>query len=157
METIQHNSEHINSFLTTSLNDIYNSIAVNNVNFDFENLSVNEILIEYLELIISKYNSSLKTLLTDEIMKLPNHETMINELFILFLKYSANKGIRDISVIFSCYCDYFDFQYNIIYCMFHEKLQNLLKKDLIRLIGNKEYSRLQSKYNIKKQFTLFDL
>nr|DAY09577.1 MAG TPA: hypothetical protein [Caudoviricetes sp.] len=159
----QNNSEQINDFLTTSLSNIYGSITFIDINFDFEYNNINNWLTKILEAYIDKYNNKLKTLLVVEILQLPNYETMINQLFVNYLKLVLELGkkqkFNDVILIYTNFCDYFDFEYNKLYIVLHEKIQNLLKNQLIKKIGKSQYQKIEAKYSKSeiKQFTLFDL
>lgn len=153
-----------NEFLTTSIGEIYSSITFIDKNFNFEELSKEEFCIRNLENVIKKYNIKLLTLSKDDIVKLPNIDTMLNQLFVIYLKSTLENGkknrFNDIMVIFNVFCEYFDFEYHYIYVKLHQKIQDIIKKQLISRIGIncfKKYEKQFSTQNDNKILTLFDL
>jgi hypothetical protein len=139
------------SFLDNDMEGIYRSLSVqDDSNFEIKNDSL--FVTEVMERIFD-----VKFLSMDNV-KLQNNVNLLNINFVALLKECFSLKFKKISVIYICYCDYFDLDYNKTYLAFQDKLQNLIKKTLINLVGIKEFNKHKLKASNGVEIpSLFDL
>lgn len=142
----------INSYNPSDLSNIYKQIAVE-PDMLFDVSDEKEFLIECIEKIFDK------NFLLIETTELLCDVNKLNISFVTLLKFcrSLPKPYNKIHQMFIQYCDYFDLPYNKCFLLLHEKLQNLIKKGCIEMIGQKKFNKIDNQINPNKIFTLFDL
>jgi hypothetical protein len=141
-----------NSYNISDLSNIYKQIAVEpDILFDVN--EEKQFLIECIQKVFDEKFLLIETnLLINDIDKLNNS-------FVVLLKfcYGLKKPYTQTHKVFLEYCDFFDLPYNKCFVSLHEKLQKLIKKGCIEMIGEKKFKKIDNINNPNKIFTLFDL
>lgn len=140
-------------YSTADLQNLYRQISVSDHN-NFDELAEQNYVIKIMEL---KFDSDFKTIDSQILIRDINK---LNLQFVSLLKYcKEDSDFKKINIIFTVFCDYFDLPYNLCFKAFHEKLQNLIVLSYQRVIGLKEYGKIEERLNpiSERPMTLFDL
>lgn len=136
------------------ISNIYTKLSINDeIDFDFNNENKN--IINFIEKCFENDN-----FLQIETKKLTEDTNLINNSFVKLIKFCINEKFEKFGNIFINYCDYFDLDYRDTFLKLHEKLQKLIERSCVCLIGEKTYKKYKNKNNINKNLniiTLFDL
>jgi len=95
-----------------------------------------------------------------ETQVLQSNIELINSSLAKLFNYSFERNFKKSGIIFVVYTDFFDLDIHRTYNDLHHKLQDLIKKDLIKLVGKNCYSKYVKKTIIQgsvKITTVFDL
>lgn len=142
---------------TSSLNDI--RLQLSEQQDDFEQLERTEQLYTYL-IDVYKNNAIYQKIFAEYSLRdIARNSDIVNQLFLIYLKTLPIKTFK-FENIFITFCDFFNFGYNVIYKQLHQKIQTILKKRLIAIIGKKQYQKNEQKYIIGDNIvitSIFDL
>ena len=141
-----------NSFNNSDLSNIYKQIAVEeDVLFDARD-EKNLII----DCIIKTFDKEFLLIETEVLLRDTNK---LNISFVNLIVYCKKlpKPYTQVHKIFIEYCDYFNIPYNKGFNLFHEKLQTLVKRGFINMIGKTKFEKIDNKLNPNKIFTLFDM
>lgn len=150
----QQPNQEIEIFSNQDLSSIYKQIAIDpDTDFDINN--ENQFLTNCIN---NCFDNDFKLIETDILLN------DINQLNINLAKLihfcNNNYKYKNVSKIFIAYCDYFSLDHHLVYIKLHDKLQTLIKKGFIRLIGGiSNFTKLKNKLNPAGSSitTLFDL
>lgn len=132
------------------LKSVYNQISIEE-NFLFDGIADTNFVRTVIETIFDKKFLKIETTV------LSKDITLINISMAKLIKYCLKKDFKNIGCIFIEFCDYFDLEYNTTYKNLHEKIQNKIKTELIKMIGEKRFQNIKKKSNNQEYNTLFDL
>lgn len=132
------------------LKSVYNQISIEE-NFLFDGIADTNFVRSVIETIFDKKFLKIETAV------LSKDVTLINVSMAKLIKYCLEKDFKNIGCIFIEFCDYFDLEYNTTYKNLHEKIQNKIKTELIKMIGEKRFQNIKKKSNNQEYNTLFDL
>lgn len=135
-----------------NLTDIYMKISVSDES-NFEERYETKLLSDALSNCFDN-----KFLMIDSLMLVKD----INQLNMTFVKYikhcQETHNYKRCGKLFISYCDYFDLDYNRCYINLHDKLRELIRKDLIRMVGGlAKFTKIKNKLSPDSITTLFDL
>lgn len=132
------------------LKSVYNQISIEE-NFLFDGIADTNFVRSVIETIFDKKFLKIETAV------LSRDITLINVSMAKLIKYCLEKDFKNIDCIFIEFCDYFNLEYNTTYKNLHEKIQNKIKTELIKMIGEKRFQNIKKKSNNQEYNTLFDL
>lgn len=134
------------------LSSIYLKLSLE-IDVDFSERDESKFIIDSME---ACYDAEFKKIESKILVRDIN---VLNLSFVKLIHYcNKNYNYKNITKLFLSYCDYFDLDYHQVFSNLHEKLQELIKRGFIKMIGGiKNFNRLKNKYNPENAFTLFDL
>ena len=132
------------------LKSVYNQISIED-NFLFDGIADANFVRTIIESIFDKKFLKIDTAV------LSKDITLINVSMVKLIKACLEKNFKNVGCIFIEFCDYFDLEYNYTYKNLHEKIQNKIKDELIKMIGEKKFQNMKKKTNTQDYNTLFDL
>jgi hypothetical protein len=148
---MEQNSTITSSLAQYELTAIYGKLIVKP---EIENLDTDDDKLKIESYINEIYDQKFKQIETEE---LQNSVELLNEKFVVLLKFCIDKKFEKFSIIFVVFIDYFNLEPNKTFISLHEKLQNIIKNDFKKLVGKSifnKYNKLIPKTNFP---TLFDL
>ena len=88
-------------------------------------------------------------------------EILINKHFSELIKYFISIDFKNqekceniFSYIFLEFCDYINYDYNKVFLVLHEKFQNIIKRDLIKIIKFENYIKIENKIKNQSENTI---
>ena len=88
-------------------------------------------------------------------------EVLINKHFSELVKHFIQIDFKNqekcenvLSYIFIEFCDYINIDYNKVFIVLHEKFQNILKRDLIKMIKLENFKRIENKIKQTSENTI---
>lgn len=141
------------------LQNIYTALSIHEEASNFELNDQYEKVKMFIELIYEKQF----LLMPSE--SLQCNEELLNSSFVELYNYCIDKRFKKAGIIFIVYADYFNLDVNKFYIALHLKLQNIIKNDLKKTIGNEIFKKYEKKVALNntinnggiKVKTLFDL
>jgi len=136
----------------TNLSDIYRQIAVE-PNPNFDDTEQKDMLVTF---ITECYDKEFLMIDSEILVRDVNK---LNLSFVKYVKYSAEepRNFKNVSAMFIAYCDFFNIPYHACYKNLHDKLKTLILNGYKRMIGMKEFNKVEKRLNPNKVQTLFDL
>jgi hypothetical protein len=144
-------SNEVSNMLQGEISNIYSKLSIQE-NFDFDS---KEEMNFVEQCIVECFDTKFKKIDTKELQE---NDELINNSFVELLKICLLKKFKKPGIIFICFVDYFNLDYNKTFVSLHEKLQNLIKNSCKCLIGKKCYVKYVNKTIVTQPIiTLFNL